>query len=103
MNYSIILTTCPNSEIAKNLAMSIISKKIASCVQIKQIDSIYFWENKICEDMEYQLIIKTKKSLYEEVEKYIKENHPYEIPQILEIDISRGNKEYLRWIDETVL
>jgi periplasmic divalent cation tolerance protein len=102
MSYSIILTTCPNSENAKNLAKSIISKKMASCIQIKQIESIYEWENKICEDMEYQLIIKTKKSLYSEVENYIKQNHPYSVPQIVEIDISRGSKDYLDWIDSVL-
>lgn len=99
MDYSIVLTTAPDIETAKKLSTDIISNKLASCIQIKQIDSIYFWENSICEDKEYQLIIKTKKSLYKDIEKFIQQNHPYKIPQILQVDISDGNKEYLEWLD----
>jgi uncharacterized protein involved in tolerance to divalent cations len=75
-------------------------KELACCVQIKSIDSIYVWDNSICDDMEYQLIIKTKKSLYKELEEFIKTNHDYDTPQIVATDIINSSKEYTKWCDE---
>jgi periplasmic divalent cation tolerance protein len=98
--YIQIFTTIENKEDAEKIAKSLIEKRLAGCIQIiGPISSIYWWKNKIETSQEWLCIIKSKKKLYEEIEKSIKEIHPYEIPEIIAIQIISGSKDYLKWLD----
>lgn len=102
MNISIIQTTCGNKEEAKNIARILISKKLAACVQVKKIKSYYVWNNEFCEDKEWLLTIKTKKNKFEKIEREIKDNHSYDVPEILEIEVKNTSKDYIKFIGESV-
>jgi periplasmic divalent cation tolerance protein len=98
--YIQIFTTTENKEDAEKIAKSLIEKRLAGCIQIiGPISSIYWWKNKIETSQEWLCIIKSKKKLYEEIEKSIKEIHPYEIPEIIAMQIISGSKDYLKWLD----
>lgn len=97
--FIIIETTYPNLAAAKKLGEILINKKLAACVQFFPIQGMYFWEGKIIEDREILVSIKSKNSLYHQIEKTIKEHHKYEIPQILSIPVDQGSKLYLDWIN----
>ena len=98
--YIQIFTTIEKKEDAEKIAKSLIEKRLASCIQIVgPISSIYWWKNKIETSQEWLCIIKSKKNLYEEIEKSIKEVHPYEIPEIIAMPIISGSKDYLKWLD----
>ena len=99
--YSIIISTFPDKEAAKNTAKLLIEQKSAACVQILPIESVYSWQDKICEDNEFLLLIKTKTALFEKVAALIKENHSYEIPEIIQVPIKDGLQAYLNWIDDS--
>jgi len=103
MSYTIILTTVEKNEDAKKIAKSLLQEKLAACIQINKIDSIYNWKDKIYEDNEFLLYIKAPKKNYEKIEKLILKIHPYELPQITMIDITKGYKNYLKWIDEVTI
>lgn len=47
------------------------------------------------------MLIKTTKDCYPELEKAIKENHPYDVPEIIALDIADGLPEYLSWINQS--
>ena len=100
--YCIILTTFAKQEEAKRLINSLLSKQLAACIQCFPIQSYYIWKGKIENDNEVTLFIKTKTSAYEEVEKEIKQHHPYETPEIIKIPITAGSVEYLNWINDNV-
>ena len=100
-NYCIITTTASTKDEAKALAKGLLSSHLASCIQIQPIESLYIWEGKLQEDSEYLLTIKTRSTHYKNVEKFILENHSYNTPEIIKIDINDGSKSYLKWIDET--
>ncbi|MFH2060602.1 MAG: divalent-cation tolerance protein CutA [Pseudomonadota bacterium] len=100
MDYAIILTTCPNEQEAKDLALKIIAQKLAACVQLSKIQSFYTWKGNTCIDPEIRLTIKTRKSLYEALETFIKKHHGYEVPQIVMLSITDGSDNYLDWINE---
>lgn len=103
MDYIQIITTIEKEVDAKKIANLLVKEKLSACVQIiGQIKSIYKWKNKIESSEEYLLFIKTKESLYEDVEKAIKKIHPYETPEIIAIPIIKGDKKYLDWIDENI-
>ena len=75
-------------------------KKLAACGQIFPIESIYFWQSKVCDENESMLLIKSKTALFDEIKAVIKKNHPYEVPEIVQIPITTGLPEYLGWIDD---
>lgn len=88
---------------AKKLAHGIIENKLAACVNIiPKITSIYHWEGKINEDSEVLLMIKTKASKVDELAKFVRENHPYSVAEVISVPIENGNPLYLKWIHETV-
>lgn len=96
-----IETTLPNLRSAKNLGKILLEEKLAACVQFCEIKSSYLWMNKIENNQEILLKIKTKNSLYFDVEKVIKNHHPYEIPQIFSVQIETGFAPYFDWIEKS--
>jgi periplasmic divalent cation tolerance protein len=100
MEYCIILTTCPSRKDADTLASKLVKKKLAACVQLTGVTSCYTWKEELHTDPEIRLTIKTRARLYEAVERFIKQHHPYDVPQIIQIPILDGSDEYFDWIDE---
>lgn len=99
-DYCIVITTYADDKIGKKLIESLIEKRLAACVQVQNIKSYYPWEGKVKCTSEKLLLIKTKKSLYQEVEADIISNHNYKTPEILEVSIESGFLQYLDWIDK---
>ena len=95
--------TIDDEDTAKEIAESLVSKKLAACVQITSpIESIYTWENKVEKNKEWMLMIKSKVSLFDELEKEVKQLHLYETPEIIAHKIQMGNNDYLDWMDENL-
>lgn len=94
----IVLNTTPNSEEAEALARKIIEAKLAACVQIlPPMKSFYFWEGAIETNTEHLLLIKTLAANYAELEEFIKENHSYEVPEIIALAAEKVSEVYLNW------
>jgi len=103
-DYIMVLTTCNSSETSSLIAEALISNKIAACVNIiKGVESVYQWQGKIEHDKEILLIIKTRESLFSQVEQSIQELHSYELPEIIAVPIMTGEKNYLNWIQSATL
>ncbi len=98
-----IITTTDTKESAKQIAGTLVEKKLVACVQVSgPIISTYEWKGKIENAEEWYCAIKTRKSLYKEVEESIKVLHSYEVPEIIALPIVEGNRAYLDWIDEVI-
>ncbi|PIV42581.1 MAG: divalent-cation tolerance protein CutA [Candidatus Nealsonbacteria bacterium CG02_land_8_20_14_3_00_40_11] len=95
-----IYSTFPNMKEAKEIGERLIKNKLAACINIFPIDSIYNWRKKIIRDKEFAAIIKTKKQNFKKIEKFILENHSYDTPCIVEIPLGRVNKKYLDWLNK---
>ena len=96
----IVLTTTPNAEEAESLARKIVEARLAACVQIlPQMKSVYFWENRIQTDSEHLLLIKTLAEKYAELEKFIKANHSYDVPEIAAVSSEKVSESYLNWME----
>ncbi|KKS66740.1 MAG: CutA1 divalent ion tolerance protein [Parcubacteria group bacterium GW2011_GWC2_42_6] len=101
MKYAVMLVTSSNLEEAKKIAYSLVENKLAACVNIiPQIISVYSWQEKINEDEEYLLVIKTRRPLFKAVKKKVLELHSYEVPEIIMLPVKEGHKPYLRWIQK---
>ena len=100
----IVLTTTPNIKEAETLAEKIVRAKLAACVQIlPQIKSFYFWEGEIQKDSENLLLIKTLPEKFAELEKFIKENHSYDVPEIVALSAEKVSQNYLDWTRNYVI
>lgn len=103
MDSIVILCTTNSQESALNIAQTLVKNKLCACVNIiPKVYSVYSWKDKIETDEEYLMLIKTKKDLFEKVNNKIQEIHPYEVPEVISLDITEGSKSYLDWIVSNV-
>ncbi|XP_013986005.1 protein CutA homolog isoform X2 [Salmo salar] len=101
--HSAAFVTCPNEQVAKDLARGIVEKKLAACVNIvPKITSVYEWQGKIQEDSEVLLMIKTRSSKVASLAEYVRSNHPYEVAEVISLPIEQGNPPYLKWLGDAV-
>ena len=98
--YYNIKTAIDSKKIANEITKSLLEKRLVSSVQQKEISSSYWWNNQIETSHEYLLEMKTKESLYKEVEQEIRKLHTYEIPEIYAEEVKEGLPEYFKWIEE---
>jgi len=97
-DYIIIYTTFPNLKIARKIIRELIGKRFIACANVFKLYSLYTWKGKIEQTKEYGALMKTKKTNYKRVAYFIRQNHPYELPEIIAWGIEKGLKRYLEWI-----
>ncbi len=101
MEYCLVLCTCPEGETAQVLAGSLVEERLAACVNILPgMVSVYSWKGAMESSKEALLLIKTERRVYPRLEGRLRELHPYELPEILAVDIERGLPDYLNWISQ---
>ena len=98
-SYCVILTAAGSLDEADRLAELLVTRRLAACVQIASISSVYRWKGKVTKEPEFLLLIKTAAHLYAEVEAAILESHSYELPEIIQLPVMQGLDRYLEWID----
>ncbi|MHA1269745.1 MAG: divalent-cation tolerance protein CutA [Candidatus Helarchaeota archaeon] len=102
--YDIGLITTSNEDEAEKISEYLVTNNLIACANIiPKIKSIYKWKGKVEKDSESLIIFKTKKDLRNDILKHIKKIHTYETPECVFIPISDGLKEYLDWIDESLI
>ena len=97
----IIISTYPNKKSITKIANKLVQNKIAACVNITKISSIYSWQGKIENVSEYIALFKTTQKNKKSLKEKIKASHPYDVPEIAEINITSINKSYLKWLVES--
>uniref|UniRef100_A0A1Q3FMW3 Putative conserved secreted protein n=1 Tax=Culex tarsalis TaxID=7177 RepID=A0A1Q3FMW3_CULTA len=101
--HSIAYVTTPNENSAKELARKLVERKLAACVNIiPGLTSVYEWEGKLNEDHETLLMIKTRTTRVDELAKFVRENHPYSVAEVISVPIENGNPPYLEWLSRSV-
>jgi len=96
-----IISTYPNKNSITKIANDLVKNKIVACVNITKISSVYSWQEKIENASEYLALFKTTQKNKKHLKEIIKSTHPYDIPEIIEIDIMSINKSYLKWLVES--
>jgi len=94
-----VMTTIDSREEAQNIARALVQGRLAGCVQIiGPITSVYWWREQIETDEEWLCIAKSRQELYPQLEKTIRQIHPYDVPEILAMPVVAGNPDYLAWL-----
>jgi len=95
----VVLVTAPNPEVAAKLGRSIVEERLAACVNVvPAIRSIYRWKGEVQDDSESLLVVKTRKDGVERLRERVVALHPYEVPEVIALDVTRGHKPYLDWV-----
>lgn len=98
MEFCLVMTTVAGQQQAETLAGYLVEQRLAACVQIMPITSVYTWQGRINREAECLLMIKTRSQHYQRLEEAIRAQHDYEVPEIIQLPITAGFGGYLDWI-----
>ncbi|MEM9074109.1 MAG: divalent-cation tolerance protein CutA [Myxococcota bacterium] len=102
-NGLVILCTAPDEPTALRLARGLVEARLAACVNITQpIRSVYLWKGEVFDEVELQLVIKTTRERFESLETWLSKAHPYDVPEIIALPITKGSAAYLSWVRQSV-
>ena len=94
----IIVSTFPSKQSVTSIANQIVKKKLAACVNITKISSVYSWKGKIENKDEYLALFKTTKKNQLALKKELEKLHPYDVAEIAEINVESINQPYMKWL-----
>ena len=95
----VALSTAPDEASARALAVALLEERLATCVnRLPGLQSMYFWDGSLQDELEILLIIKTTAGRLADVEARLKALHPYELPEFVALPVMGGNERYLDWV-----
>ena len=99
----VVLCTFPDPQVAAQAARTLVSERLAACANlVPTIRSIYEWEGELKDDAEALAVIKTTAERFPDLEARLAELHPYDVPEILALDVNQGHDGYLRWVADAL-
>lgn len=93
-----VMTAVGSEAAAEVLAQQLVEAQLAACVQVMPVKSFYVWQGQSRREAEYLLLVKTRVTLYAQVETFILAHHPYDTPEILQLPVVAGSSAYLQWL-----
>ena len=94
----VIVSTFPSKQSVTGIANKLVKKKLAACVNMTKISSVYTWKGKVENQSEYLALFKTTKKNQSTLKKELKKIHPYDVPEIAEINVESINQPYMKWL-----
>lgn len=102
--YVVVFVTAKDLAQARSIGQGLLNEKLIACANvIKGVESMFWWKGKIDKAGEAMLVIKTRKDLFKKVCSSVKKLHSYDTPEVIALPIIVGNKDYLNWIDDSVV
>ena len=99
----VALSTAPSVDKAAEIARALVEERLAACEKlVPPVRSIYRWKGETCDDAEVLCVIKTRRDRVDALRERLVALHPYEVPELVVLDVEAGHGAYLKWIDECV-
>ncbi|QQE64189.1 divalent-cation tolerance protein CutA [Leptolyngbya sp. BL0902] len=98
--FGLVLVTIDSEANAQALAQKLVEARLAACVSLAPVQSIYRWQGAIQQEREWQLTLKTNLTRLEEITQFISQHHPYDVPEIIALPLVAGSVAYLNWLAE---
>ncbi len=103
MRRLVVLSSVPRAEDAEFLARELVERRLAACVNIlPPLTSIYRWRGEVERTEEVLMVVKTTEDRFDAVREAIVKGHPYDVPEVLALEVKAGHAPYLAWLDESV-
>jgi len=98
-DFVVVFITTPTAEVAKTLAQTLVAERLAACVtMLPQVQSVYWWDGKICDDQEFLCVAKTRATSFAVLRDRVLSIHPYQVPEIIAVPLAAGHAPYLAWL-----
>jgi periplasmic divalent cation tolerance protein len=95
----VVLVTAPDAETGEALARALVEARLAACANVVTgVRSVYRWQGEVKSDAEVLLLLKTRADRAEALAARVKELHPYDLPEVLELPAVGGSAAYLDWV-----
>ncbi len=101
-NYGVVFVNVASLDEAKAMAKYLLEARLAACVNIFPVHSIYNWQGELCSEDSYNLLIKTDLDKFDILESKLRELHSDEIPEIIALPIVSGYAPYMQWMAEQI-
>lgn len=99
MSTLVVFSTFPDEASAASAARLLVAEHLAACVnRVPGLVSTYHWDEAVHEDAEVLLVIKTPHDRFDALRERLLEVHPYELPEIIAVEVRAGHVPYLDWI-----
>ena len=98
-----VYTTVADDAAAQALARAAVSARLAACVQTEPIHSTYSWDGQLQSGPEVRVMFKTTRAMYAELERFILDSHPYELPAVYAVPVAFASPAYAKWVGQGVL
>ena len=100
--FIVAFSTFPDVETARRISHELVESALVACANIvPAVESIYYWKEKVETSAESLAIFKLTSARYSEFESRLRALHPYDVAEVVRLDIAAGSVDYLRWIDES--
>ncbi len=94
----IVLVTAPDRGCAEGLAAGLVERRLAACVNlIPNLTSVYRWKDRVEQAEEMQLVIKTTAARLAGLEAFVRDQHPYDVPELIAVSVAYAEGAYLDW------
>lgn len=95
----VVLVTAPEAETAEAICRTLLEERLIACANVLSgMTSMYRWEGRVERDSEVLLILKTGVSKVSHLVDRVSELHPYEVPEVLSLEVGAGLDDYLNWV-----
>lgn len=103
MSHIIVLMTTASREEAEKITHNLLKQKWIACANIVgPVSSMFWWKDKINRENEFLVLMKTRSNLFEKLAATIKQMHSYEVPEIIAVPITKGEKSYMDWLSSSL-
>lgn len=100
--FSCVFVTAPNISVARKLAATALSQRLAACANlIPKVESHYWWKGQLESSSEVLIVFKTPTTILRDLEQCVLKNHPYETAEFIAWKLDHGSEKYLAWLGES--
>lgn len=94
-----VLTTAPSVEVAERMGEALVTERLAACANlVPGVQSIFRWQGALAREAEVLVVLKTTHDALDDLRRRLVELHPYEVPEVIALNVCAGHAPYLDWV-----
>jgi periplasmic divalent cation tolerance protein len=98
----LVVTTYPSRKAALDAVARVLGQELAACANIVPVHSRFWWKGRLESADESLVLFKTVPKRVGALFRHLEANHPYDVPEVVEVDVPRAGSAYLRYLAATL-